>query len=94
MGWKERLLDILDKILKLISTFKKKMLDQMQRGREVTQQQKAERMRKKSNKYQDMKPGARKAIHDGLVMKQTPWEVMKAENSRRKYEREKKYGKK
>ena len=76
-----------DKLLKK----KKDMQEQMQRGRIVTEQMRAEKLRKKQNKYKDMKPGARKAIHDGMVMRKSPLDVMRDEYSRRKYEREQKY---
>lgn len=66
---------------------KQKMQEQMQRGRERTQQQKAEKLRKKINKTIDMKPGAKKAILEGLMMNKTPKEVMKDELHRRRMER-------
>lgn len=69
---------------------KKDMQEQMQRGRIVTEQMRAEKLRRKQNKYANMKPGARKAIHDGLVMRKSPLDVMKDEYSRRKFEREQK----
>ena len=51
---------------------------------------KAERIRKRSDNLQHMKPGARKAIIEGMAMKKNPMDVMKEEYSRRRYERENK----
>jgi len=69
---------------------KQEMQDQMQRGREVTEQMRAEKLRKKVNKVKNMKPGARKAITEGVAMKKHPMDVMREEYNRRKYEREQK----
>jgi hypothetical protein len=70
---------------------KQKLLEQLDRGKVVTEQMKAERLRKRHNNISNMKPGAKKAILEGLVMKKSPLDVMKEEYSRRKYERNKKY---
>ena len=63
----------------------------MQRGRERTEQERAEKLRKKVTKIQNAKPGAVTAVRKGLLTKASPLDVMKEEYSRRKYEREKKY---
>lgn len=78
------------KLLDKLKEKKKSMQDQMQRGRERTEQMKAERLRKKMDNLLHMKPGARQAIVHGLAMKKHPMEVMKEEYSRRKFEREQK----
>ena len=78
------------KALERLKAKKKSMLDQMQRGRVVTEQMRAERLRKKINKRIDMKPGVRQAIVHGLAMKKHPMDVMKGELSRRRFEREQK----
>jgi epoxyqueuosine reductase QueG len=72
---------------------KRKMQEQYQRGKQITEQMKAERLRKKANKLSSMKPGARKAISEGLATRSKPLDVMKREYERRKYEREQKYKK-
>lgn len=64
--------------------------EQIERGRQVTLQMKAERQRKKLRKFMDMKPGARKAITEGMMSKSSPLDVMKNEYKRRKYERKNK----
>jgi len=64
---------------------------QIQKGKEVTQQMKAEKLRKKMNKLADAKPGAVTTMRKGMMTKQSPIDVMKEEYSRRKYEREKKF---
>lgn len=69
---------------------KQKLQAQMQRGREVTEQMKAEKQRKKLRKAMDRKPGAVKAISNGLALRKSPVQVMKEEYSRRKYERKQK----
>jgi len=61
---------------------------QVQRGREITEQMKAEKMRKKQNRLIDAEPGAITAIRRGLVTHANPLDVMKEEYNRRKYERE------
>jgi hypothetical protein len=68
---------------------KQLMLEQMDRGRVVTEQMKAERLRRRSDKLFNMKPGARKAIVEGLKLHKSPLQVMKDEYDRRKFEREK-----
>lgn len=72
---------------------KQELLEQMQRGRERTEQAKAEKLRRKQKRFKEMKPGARQAMVEGLIMHKKPWDVAKDEYNRRKYEREKKYGK-
>ena len=67
---------------------------EIDRGRTVTEQMRAERKRKRMNKIFDSKPGAVRAIREGLMYKKNPLDVMSDEYSRRKYEREKKYGSK
>jgi len=69
---------------------KKELKDQFERGKEVTRQMQDEKRRKKVNKLANMKPGARKAITEGLIAKKSVTQVMKEEYERRKYEREKK----
>lgn len=78
------------KLLDKMKAKKKSMQDQMQRGREVTEQMKAEKLRKKINKQLDMKPGARQAIVHGMALKKSPMDVMREEYERRRYEREQK----
>ena len=73
---------------------KKSMQDQMERGRKVTEQMKAERLRKKIDKKINMKPGARQAIVHGMSMRKSPMDVMREEYDRRRFEREQKQKKK
>ena len=72
---------------------KDKMLEQVRRGREVTEQQRAERLRKKMKRVTDMKPGAMKAIRMGLINRSSVRSVMHDELERRRLLREKKYKK-
>lgn len=69
---------------------KRKMQLQIQRGRERTEQMKAEKLRKKSDNLLHMKPGARQAIVSGMMLRKSPLDVMKEEYSRRRYVREQK----
>jgi len=69
---------------------KQSMQDQIDRGRERSRQMEDERRRNKANKVSSMKPGARRAIHEGLLARKGPVDVMKEEYARRKYEREQK----
>ena len=78
------------KLLDRLKEKKRKMLAQMERGRVVTEQMKADRKRKKMDNLIHMKPGARQAITHGLMMKKNPMNVMKEEYSRRQYERKQK----
>ena len=82
MSWKDKI-------------FEKKlsMQEKLGRAREESEQAKAEKKRKKINKVQHMKPGARKAISEGLMLRKKPWEVMGEEYERRKKIREEKYKK-
>lgn len=63
---------------------------QYQRGIEVTEQMKAEKLRKRKEKLGNLKPGAISSIRVGLAARSGPLDVMKGEYSRRKYERKKK----
>ena len=67
---------------------KKQMQEQIIKGQIVSEQKKAERLRQKANKLVSMKPGARKAIVEGLAMKKTTMQVMREEYERRKQLRE------
>lgn len=73
---------------------KKKIQDQMERGRERTQQKHAEDIRKKGESLANAKPSAITTMRQGLVMKQNPLEVMMSEYSRRRYERKQRFKKK
>lgn len=64
----------------------KHLRDLKQRGIERTEQMKAEKLRKKFRKAMDRKPGAVKAISDGIALKKSPLTVMGEEYSRRRYE--------
>jgi hypothetical protein len=78
---------------KRLKKFVKNKQEQIQRGREVTLQMEAERLRKRNERIDNMKEGAIKAVMDGLRTKSSPMDVMKQEYTRRKYERKKKYHK-
>lgn len=71
---------LLDKLKKK----KKEMQDQMQRGREVTEQKRADRLRKKGEKARYYEPGT---IRYGLVHKQNPLDLMKDVKRRREERR-------
>ena len=79
------------KLLTKLKEKKDKLKKQYDRGKEVTQQMKAEKLRKKVNKLADAKPGAVTTMRKGLMAKQSFIDVMKEENSRRKYERDQKH---
>jgi len=61
--------------------------EQIQRGRIVTEQMRADKLRKKNDWVANMKPGALRSITVGLKTKASPLDVMKEEYERRKYER-------
>ena len=71
------------KTLDKLKKKKKELKEQMQRGREISQQKKAERMRKKHM----AEPGT---IRYGLAHKQNPLEFMKEAHERRKSKRKQK----
>jgi hypothetical protein len=78
---------------KKVARFIEKKREQIQRGREVTMQMKAEKARRKMNRLSNMPEGARKSLVTSIHAK-TPvtgvWsQVMKPELERRRYEREK-----
>ena len=60
------------------------------KGREITEQKRAEKLRAKKKKIENMKPGAISDITTGLALKQSPMTVMKNAYTRRKYDREQK----
>ena len=76
-GWKE-------KINAFIDTKK----GQIQKSKKISEQKRAEKLRKKIKNIQDAKPGAVKAIRSGLMTNAKPLEVMRREYDRRKYERD------
>lgn len=57
----------------------------------VTEQMRAEKLRKRGERLANMKPGARRAITEGIIARKNPMDVMKEEYERRKYERQQKY---
>ena len=71
-----------------LSLFIEKKQQQIQKGQQITEQKKAEKLRKQKQKISDMKPGSITAIRKGLMTKANPLDVMKEEYARRKYERE------
>jgi len=72
-------------LLERLQEKKKSMQDQMQRGRLVTEQMKAERMRKKSDKAKFLEPGT---FRYGLMHRQGVGEFMKDVKERRRQKRE------
>lgn len=64
---------------------------EIQKGVEITEQQRAERLRKRAGKISDMKPSTKKTIVSGLVSHSGLVDVMKEEYSRRKYNRKQKH---
>lgn len=81
------------KLLERLNKTKLKMQKQIQKGKEITEQQRAEKLRQKRKRYSNMQPGARKAITEGILFNKSVKDVMKDEYNRRKYEREIKYQK-
>ena len=73
------------KALDRLKQKKKKIQEQMQRGRKVTEQMKAEKLRKKGKRMSMYEPGT---IRYGLVHKQNPLELMEDVKQRRKNKRE------
>lgn len=70
---------------------KKRRLQELKdRGRDRSEQMKAEKKRRKNDKIKNMKPGAKRTIMEGLATRQFLGPI-KTEYQRRKYEREKKY---
>ena len=65
----------------------------MQKGQEVSEQMRAEKLRKKKQSIKNAKPSTISSVRTGLFLKQSPLEVMKVEYDRRKYERKNKFNK-
>jgi len=74
-----------------INTWLEKKKKQLQDTKSQLEIDKARRQKKKINKVANMKPGARKAISEGLIGNKKPLQVMKEEYQRRKDERERRY---
>jgi len=72
---------------------KQKLKMQMQKGQEVSEQMRAEKLRKKKQSIKNAKPSTISSVRTGLFLKQSPLEVMKVEYDRRKYERKNKFNK-
>lgn len=72
---------------------KKELIDQYIRGKVVSEQIRAEKLRKHHQKIVDMKPGAKKAIVEGLNLHKSVWDVAHDEWLRRKQVRDEKYNK-
>jgi len=83
MSWKE-------KIQKYIDGKK----EQIQRGKEVTEQMKAERQRKKLDKLENMKDGTHKRMKQALHNKTGVMDYARNELEIRKQKRKEKYGEK
>lgn len=66
---------------------KQDMQDQLQRGREVTEQMKADKLRRKGKHLSMYEPGT---IRYGLAHKQSPLDLMEDARQRRKRKREEK----
>ena len=72
-------------VLEKMKKKKKELSDQMQRGREVTEQMKAEKLRKKGKKIASLEPGT---FRYGIMHKQGMLEFMEDVKRRRKEKRE------
>jgi len=64
--------------------------EQIERGRQRTLDIQVKKEERRQKKLMQMKPGARRAITEGILAKKSPLDVMKEEYWRRKYEREQK----
>lgn len=73
-----------------LSNFILKYRMQYHRGKEITEQMRAEKLRKKQNRIWDVKPSWKTDIRLGLATNSSPFDVMKKSMERRKYERENK----
>ena len=72
--------------MKLLDKLKKKQIEmqqKVQKGREISEQERAEKLRHKKKQIKDMKPGAVKAIREGLLYRKGVLQVMKEEYDRR-----------
>ena len=84
-------MNIIERVRLKLEIKKKGMQDTIQRGRVVSEQMKAESLRKKNEKLLNSKPSAVSTVRKHLMMKTlNPLNVMKDEWDRRKYERENK----
>lgn len=81
------------KLLEKLNNLKLKMGKKVQEAKAESEQQRAEKIRQKRKKLSSMKPGARKAITEGMLLNKSVTDVMKDEYNRRKYERQIKYQK-
>lgn len=78
------------KTLERLKKKKKEIQEQMQRGRVVTEQMKAEKLRRKGKRMGMYEPGT---IRYGIAHKQNPLELMEEARQRRKEKREEQEGK-
>lgn len=69
-----------------------KIKQRIKEGKEISEQAKAEKMRKKHDRIKNMPEGSvRKIIYEGHAMNKKPLDVMRDEYRRRKNIRESKY---
>jgi len=73
-------------LMKKLKAKKQKMQEQMHRGRIVTEQMKADKLRKKGKRLSILEPGT---IRFALAHRQSPFELMEDVKRRRKEKREK-----
>ena len=84
-------MSIIQKVRFKLEHIKSGMQDRIHHGREVSEQMRAESLRKKNEKILNSKPSAVNTVRKHLLMRTTnPFEVAKDELSRRKYERKNK----
>ena len=78
-------------LLNRLSEWIEKKREEILEARIEYEKRKAERYQRKIERINQMKPGAIKAIREGLLYNKTPLQVMREEWERRKREREKKF---
>ena len=66
-----------------------KRREEIQKGRMKLLEDRIKREQRKKKKMLQSKPGAVRAIREGLMLRKTPMQVMKEEYNRRRYERKK-----
>jgi len=72
-----------------LDKLKKKKNELMHKGSIVTEQKRAEKLRRKKNRIKNMKDGTRKRFTQGVLTRQSPLEFMKTEYQIRKSKRKK-----
>lgn len=74
----------MNRYLEKLEKRKRELQERLQKARMDSEQDRARKLREKKHRVKGMKPGAKRAILEGLMYRKSPLEVMREEWERRK----------